>query len=86
MSGIPRRLAQQLCATAFLIERDSLSAAFSRIGSGFTPKTVITDARHHLENIESLMQKIEKMNHRPQDTIVAKDYHHLIQKDCCGRS
>ena len=86
MSGIPRRLAQQLVYTSFLIQRDNLSAAFSRIGSGFTPKTVITDARHHLESIESLMQKIEKMNHLPPDAIVAKDYHHLMNKDCCGRS
>lgn len=85
MSGIPRRLAQQLCFTAYLVERDCLSAAFSRMGSGFTPHTVLSDARHHLDNIQSLMMKMERIAPLPQETIVAKDYQQLIQRNCCGR-
>lgn len=85
MIGVTRHLAQQLCFTRYLVERDSLSAAFTRLGSGFTPPTVVAEAKAHLGNINRLMSEMEKMATLPKDTIVAKDYRHLMEKSCCGR-
>lgn len=85
MIGVTRNLAQQLCFTRFLVERDALSASFTRLGSGFTPPTVLAEARTHLTNINQLMKQMEEMSHLPKDAVVAKDYHHLMQKSCCGR-
>ena len=85
MIGVTRHMAQQLCFTRFLCERDMLSAAMTRMGSGFTPPTVIAEAKGHLTNINRLMTEMEKMAVLPKDTIVAKDYRHLMEKSCCGR-
>ena len=51
---ITRILGQQLCFTRFLCERDSLSACMTRLGHGFSPNTVLSEARYHLTNINSL--------------------------------
>lgn len=85
MIGVTRHLAQQLCFSRYLIERDALSAAFTRLGSGFTPPTVVAEAKMHLGNINRLMSEMEKMAVLPKDTVVAKDYRHLMEKSCCGR-
>jgi hypothetical protein len=55
------------------------------MGSGFTPPTVLSEARHHLTNINSLMKTIEEMATKPKDAVVARDYRHLMEKSCCGR-
>lgn len=81
---ITRALGQQLCFTRYLVERDSLSAAMTRMGSGFTPPSVLSEARQHLANINSLMAKMEEMSVKPKDAVIAKDYPTLM-KDCCGR-
>lgn len=85
MIGVTRGLAQQLCFTRFLIEKDCLSAAMTRMGSGFTPPTVLSEARHHLTNINNLMKQMEEMAPKSKETVVARDYNHLMQKSCCGR-
>lgn len=85
MLGVSRHLAQQLCFSRFLVERDCLSAAFTRLGSGFTPPTVLANAKEHLTNINHLMVQMEDLSKRPKEEIVAKDYRHLMDKSCCGR-
>ncbi len=82
---ITRALGQQLCFTRFLIEKDCLSAAMTRMGAGFTPPTVLAETRHHLTNITHLVKQMEEMAHLPKETVVAKNYHHLMEKSCCGR-
>ncbi len=85
MIGVTRGLAQQLCFTRFLIEKDALSASVTRMGSGFTPPSVLAEARTHLTNINQLMKQMEEMAKIPKDAVVAKDYRHLMEKSCCGR-
>lgn len=85
MIGVTRSLAQQLCFSRFLIEKDALSASFTRMGSGFTPPSVLAEARTHLTNINHLMKQMEEMSRLPKEAVVAKDYRHLMEKSCCGR-
>jgi hypothetical protein len=85
MIGVTRSLAQQLCFTRFLIEKDALAASFTRMGSGFTPPTVLSEAKLHLTNINQLMRQMEEMARLPREAVVAKDYRHLMEKSCCGR-
>ena len=85
MIGVTRHLAQQLCYTRFLVEKDCLSAAFTRMGSGFSPPSVLSDAKVHLGNINRLAKQMEELAVLPKDTVVAKDYKHLMEKSCCGR-
>ena len=80
-----RSLAQSMCFTKYLIERDALSVAFSRIGSGFCRPSTIADAKYHLQNIQKLIVHVEEMAPLPSHQIVARDYHHLMEKSCCGR-
>lgn len=61
-----RGLAQSVCFTRFLIERDALSLAVSRIGNGFSPPSVLAEAKHHLNNIAALIKEFEVMA-RPQN-------------------
>lgn len=61
MLGVSRRLTQHLLFTQFLIQRDCLTASFTRMGSGFTPPTVITEAKEHLLLINQLMKQMEEM-------------------------
>lgn len=81
---ITRSLGQQLCHTKFLIERDCLSTAMMRIGAGFSPPTVLADAKNHLKNIEHIIKQLEDLAHLPKNQIVAQDYQHF-QRNCCGR-
>lgn len=85
MIGISRSLAQQMLFTRFLIHRDALSASFTRMGSGFTPPSVLSEAREHLTIINQLLQQIENISPLPKEEIVAKDYKQLLERNCCGR-
>jgi hypothetical protein len=82
---ITRGLGQQLCLTRFLIEKDLLSATMTRLGNGFSPPSVLSEARQHLTTIQNLIEQMEKMAPLPKNHIVAKDYKHLMEKSCCGR-
>lgn len=77
---ITRILGQQLCFTRFLCERDSLSACMTRLGHGFSPNTVLSEARYHLTNINSLLHQMEELALKPKDAIVAEDISHLMTK------
>jgi hypothetical protein len=82
---ITRVLGQQLLFTQFLISRDCLSTCFSRMGSGFTPPTVLADAKYRIKEIQELLNKMEQIAEVPKEAIVAQDYKQLIQRNCCGR-
>ena len=80
-----RGLAQSVCFTRYLIERDALSVAFTRLGNGFCPPSVISEAKHHLSNITNLLQQMDSLKDVPKEQVVARDYKHLMEKSCCGR-
>lgn len=80
-----RALAQGLVFTKFLIEKDCLAAAFTRMGSGFSPPTVLSEARHHLMVINDLMDQMETLSKIPKNAVVHESVHQKIQKSCCGR-
>lgn len=80
-----KALAQSVCFTRFLIERDCLSVAMTRLGNGFCPPSVLSEAKHHLTNIQNLVVQLEQMAPLPKNSVVARDYHHLMEKSCCGR-
>ena len=82
---ITRAIGQQLCFSRFLIEKDCLSAAMTRIGNGFHPPSVFVEAKTHLITINHLMEQMEQMARLPKETVVARDYRHLMEKSCCGR-
>jgi hypothetical protein len=81
---IVRPLAQQLLFGRFLIERDALSACFTRLGSGFTPLSEIRSAQLHLDNIKGLLDKMDIIKEYPKTTPIAKDYHQLME-GCCPK-
>ena len=62
---ISRVLEQQLCFTKYLIQRDCLTASFTRLGHGFTPPTVLNEARHHLIAIQQLLDRMEQVSKQP---------------------
>lgn len=80
-----RRVAQNLLFTKFLVERDCLTASFTRMGSGFTPPSVLLEAKTHLTAINHLMVQMEKMSRLPQDVVVEQDSRERMEKSCCGR-
>jgi len=80
-----KALARSICFTRFLVEKDALSVAMTRIGNGFHPPSVFVEAHHHLTNIQNLVKQMETIAPLPPKTIVAKNYDHLMEKSCCGR-
>ena len=82
---ITRVLGQQLCFSRYLVERDCLSAAMTRLGNGFSPPSTLLEAKHHLGNINNLIKQMEEMAKVPKETVVAQNYQHLMEKSCCGR-
>jgi hypothetical protein len=67
-----KALQRGICFTKFLIERDCLSASMTRLGNGFMPPAAISEAKHHLENINQLVRQMEtyapplKLNQKEQ--------------------
>jgi len=82
---ITRTLGQQLLLTKYLISRDCLTACFSRMGSGFTPPTVLADAKFRIKEIQELLEKMEEIAELPKEKIIARDYHHLVEGGCCPK-
>jgi hypothetical protein len=73
-----RGLAQTMCLTKYLIQRDCLTTSFTRMGSGFIPPSVIAEAKYHLINIQDLVREMEatvalpkkdKDSHRSSDPL-----------------
>ena len=63
-----RGLALSMCFTRYLIQRDCLTAAFTRMGSGFTPPTVLSEARHHLLELQGLLHQMEQIALKDKDS------------------
>ena len=76
---LQRGLALNMCFTRYLIQKDCLTAAFTRMGHGFHPPQVISEAKHHLEQIQELMKQMEDLSKQPKDALVP------FEKSCCGR-
>lgn len=62
---LTRALEQQICFTKYLIQRDCLTASFTRLGNGFSPPTVLTQARQHLVAIQGLLDRMEQVSKLP---------------------
>lgn len=78
--GLTRRIATNLLTTSWLIERDALNNTMMKIGGGFHPPTVLSDARQHLSNITKIVNHLENIVQKPKDEIVALDYWDLQRK------
>lgn len=57
-----RSIVRGMCFTRFLIERDCLTAAMTRLGSGFIPPSAILDAKHHLAKVQELVREMEAIS------------------------
>lgn len=80
MIATSRRVAQSMLFTKFLVERDCLTASFTRMGSGFTPPSVVLEAKEHLEKINTLMRQMEQLA-----IPVQNEPEYRMDKSCCGR-
>jgi len=74
-----RAVARSLCFTRFLIEKDRLTAAMTRCGSGFTPQSVLYEVKDHMANVQTLVRQMELIAQTPKGHLVQFD------KSCCGR-
>lgn len=67
---ITRSIGQYFLFTRFQIERDSLFAIVTRLGSGFTPPGEIKEARAIIKNMSSMLDDFEKIKDLPKDSPV----------------
>lgn len=72
-----RGVQRGVCFTKFLMEKDCLTASMTRLGSGFTPPTVISEAKYHLEEIKKLVSQMEAIASLPHDKGLSLSSHHL---------
>lgn len=73
---VRRSIGQNVLFTRFLMERDYLSASFTRIGSGFCPASEIINAREKIQNITWLLDQLDKIKDVNKDTPVEiKDFY-----------
>lgn len=83
---LQRSLGQAMLFTRFLIERDALSASMTRMGSGFTPDSVVHEAKAHLQTIQNLVEEIDRIRHYPKTEIIPiKHLPHIIEEGCCPK-
>ena len=74
---------RSICFGRYLITRDSLTAAMTRLGSGFTPPSVISETRQYASEILTLVNQMEQL---ASATKVSSSLESpRIQRDCCGR-
>lgn len=71
---ITRRCALNLLANMFMSERDALNNTMLRISGGFHPPSVLSDARHQLHNITTIVRHLEECAVKSKDEVIAKDY------------
>ena len=74
---LTRSIAQSMYHTKFLIERDSLSACFARMGSGFTTPNTLNEAKERIEKIKQLLEHMEAIKDFPKNTLVT------FNNECC---
>ena len=72
---------RMLLHSKFLIERDMLSATFSRLGSGFNPPSVFEDARVQIENIHRLLEEFDKLKVKPSNDLIENPIQKILQSD-----
>lgn len=82
---LQRSLGQAMLHTKFLIERDCLSASMARLGSGFTPDSVIREAKDHALKIQHLIDEIDRIRHFPKDSPVHVRFLSYVDEGCCPR-
>lgn len=80
---LQRSLGQAMLHTRFLIERDYLSASMARLGSGFSPDSVIREAKEHVAKIQSLVEEMDRIRHYPKDAQIPVRY--AIEGGCCPK-
>lgn len=59
-----RSIQRGICFTKFLIAKDCLTASMTRIGNGFSPPTVIAEAKQHLMDIQVLVKQMEEIQRK----------------------
>ena len=74
-----RAVQRSICFTRFLVEKDCLAAAMTRLGNGFSPPTVLSEARYHLVRVQDLVKQMEEIEMQPKPSVTTR------QKSCCGR-
>lgn len=67
---LQRSLGQVVLHTRFLIARDLLSASMMRLGSGFSPDSVIRDAKENVLQIQKLIDEMERIRHYPKHQMI----------------
>lgn len=68
-----------MCFTQFLIVRDQLSASMTRLGSGFMPPSVVSEAKHQLIKMQDLVLEMEQIAKTSEPPPLR------MEKSCCGR-
>jgi hypothetical protein len=74
-----RAIARSVCFTRYLVEKDCLTAAMTRVGSGFHPPSVLYEVKDHLANVQTLVKQMELIAQTPKGHLVQ------MEKSCCGR-
>lgn len=82
---LQRSLGQAMLHTKFLIERDYLSASMARLGSGFTPDSVIREAKDHALKIQHLVEEMDRIRHYPKDCPIQVRHLPLVEEGCCPK-
>jgi len=67
---IQRRIASNMLFTSFLIKRDLLCANMNRISCGFTPPSVINEAREQIRCLTILLDEMVKIKDAKWDDMV----------------
>jgi len=70
--------------TRFLIVRDQLSASMTRMGSGFSPDSVVREARTQVQTMQHLVEEMDRIRAFPKDATIPV---HLsfIEEGCCPK-
>jgi hypothetical protein len=55
----------------------------ARLGSGFTPDSVIQEAKAHVVKIQNLVEEMDRIRHYPKDAEIPVRY--AIEGGCCPR-
>ena len=74
-----KAISRSICFTKFLMEKDCLSAAMTRLGNGFTPPSAVAEARYHLTRVTDLVSQMEDLARLPLNPKKP------LEKSCCGR-
>ena len=70
---VSRSIGQNILFTRFMIERDHLSACMTRFGCGFCPASEFINARFHFQNIQHLLNEMDRIKDVPKHLDVKID-------------